>query len=124
MKTRNSEPGTLNFCGDTMLADFRFGLRMLFKNPGFTVVAVLTVAFGIGANTAMFSLLNTYLFRALPYPDSTRRVRIFRTSPHSQSWPHSQGNFFDYREKNDVFETMTAFTSVNPSLSEEGKPAE
>jgi predicted permease len=72
----------------------------------------------------MFSVLNTYLFRALPYPDSARLVRIYRTSPHSQSWPHSQGNFFDYREKNDVFESMTAFTWISPSLSEEGQPAE
>jgi putative ABC transport system permease protein len=107
-----------------MLQDLRFGLRMLLKNPGFTAVAVLTLALGIGANTAMFSVLNTYLFRALPYPDSTGLVRIYRTSPHSQSWPHSQGNFFDYRDKNDVFEYMTAFTSISPSLSEDGAPAE
>src|SRR5215470_14751016 len=107
-----------------MLQDLRFGLRMLLKNPGFTTVAVLTLALGIGANTAMFSVLNTFLFRALPYPDSSRLVRIFRTSPHSQSWPHSNGNFFDYREKNDVFESMTAYTWISPSLSQEGSPAE
>jgi putative ABC transport system permease protein len=107
-----------------MFQDLRFGLRMLLKNPGFTSVAILTLALGIGANTAMFSVLNTYLFRALPYVDSARLVRIYRTSPHSQSWPHSQGNFFDYREKNDVFEYMTAFTWLSPSLSEDGAPAE
>ena len=107
-----------------MLQDLRFGLRMLLKNPGFTAVAVLTLALGIGANTAMFSLLNTYLFRPLPYPDSDRLVRIYRTSPHSQSWPHSQGNVFDYREKNDVFESMAALTWINPNLAEEGQPAE
>ena len=107
-----------------MLQDLRFGVRMLLKNPGFTAVAVLTLALGIGANTAMFSVLNTYLFRALPYPDSARLVSIYRTSPHSQSWPHSQGNFFDYREKNDVFESMTAYTGISPSLADEGVPAE
>src|SRR5262249_7506387 len=107
-----------------MLQDLRFGLRMLLKNPGFTSVAVLTLALGIGANTAMFSVLNTFLFRSLPYPDSSRLVRIFRTSPHSQSWPHSNGNFFDYREKNDVFESVTAYTWVSPSLVQEGAPAE
>jgi putative ABC transport system permease protein len=108
----------------TLLRDLRFGLRMLLKKPGFTAVAVLTLALGIGANTALFSVLNTFLFRALPYPDSARLVRIYRTSPHSQSWPHSQGNFFDYRDKNDVFESMSAFTWISPSLSEDGAPAE
>ena len=90
-----------------MLQDLRYGLRMLLKNPGFAAVAILTLALGIGANTAMFSVLNTYLFRALPYPASDRLVRVFRTSPHSQSWPHSQGNFFDHREQNSVFITGT-----------------
>ncbi|HET9528875.1 MAG TPA: ABC transporter permease [Blastocatellia bacterium] len=108
----------------TFWLDLRYGLRVLIKKPGFTAVAVLTLALGIGANTAMFSVLNTYLFRALPYPESDRLVRIFRTSPHSQSWPHSQGNFFDHREQNNVFEYMAAFSSVRPNLADPGEPAE
>lgn len=108
----------------TLWQDLRYGLRMLMKTPGFSAVAVLTLALGIGANTAMFSVLNTYLFRALPYPDSDRLVGIFRTSPHSQSWPHSPANFFDQREQNDVFETMAAFTFTRPNLSNPGEPAE
>ncbi|HXG64046.1 MAG TPA: ABC transporter permease [Blastocatellia bacterium] len=108
----------------TLWLDLRYGLRMLGKHPGFTVVAVLTLALGIGANTAMFSVLNTYLFRALPYPDSDRLARVFRTSPHSQSWPHSPGNFFDHREQNGVFEYMAAYHSIRPNLAEPGEPAE
>jgi predicted permease len=107
-----------------MFQDMRIGLRMLIKDKGFTVVAALTLALGIGANTAMFSVLNTYLFRALPYPDSDRLVRVYRTSIHSQSWPHSQGNFFDQREKNNVFERMVAYSFNNPNLAEPGAPAE
>jgi putative ABC transport system permease protein len=107
-----------------MFQDLRIGLRMLLKDKGFTVVAALTLALGIGANTAMFSVLNTYLFRSLPYPNSDRLVRVFRTSIHSQSWPHSPGNFFDQREKNNVFEKMVAYTFNSPSLAEPGAPAE
>ncbi len=104
--------------------DLRFSLRSLRKSPGFTAVAVLTLALGIGANTAMFSVLNTYLFRSLPYPDSQRLVRIYRTSPHSQSWPHSPGNFFDLRDQNTVFESMAAYSWISINMSEGGAPAE
>jgi putative ABC transport system permease protein len=108
----------------TLMQDLRYGIRMLRKNPASTVISVLTLALGIGANTAMFSVLNTYLFRALPYPDSERLVRVFRTSPHSQSWPHSQGNFFDHRDQNSVFEYMAAFNSIRTNLADPGAPAE
>jgi predicted permease len=107
-----------------MFQDLRIGLRMLIKDKGFTIVAALTLALGIGANTTMFSVLNTYLFRALPYPNSDRLVSVFRTSIHSQSWPHSQGNFFDQREKNNVFEKMVAYTGISPNLADPGDPAE
>jgi putative ABC transport system permease protein len=107
-----------------MFQDLRFGLRMLLKDKGFTAVAALTLGLGIGANTAMFSVLNTYLFRALPYPAPDALVRIYRTSIHSQSWPHSPGNFFDQREKNGVFEQMVAYTGISPNLAEPGESAE
>ncbi len=107
-----------------MIQDLRIGLRMLIKDRGFTIVAALTLALGIGANTAMFSVLNTYLFRALPYPESDRLVRVYRTSIHSQSWPHSPGNFFAQREKNNVFDKMVAYTFNSPNLAEPGAPAE
>ena len=76
--------------------DVRYSLRMLLKHKGFTLVAALTLALGISVNTAMFSVLNTFLFRSLPYPQSEQLIRVFRTSPHSQSWPHSAANFFDH----------------------------
>ncbi|HZS08168.1 MAG TPA: ABC transporter permease [Blastocatellia bacterium] len=109
---------------ETLWHDLRYGVRTLLRHKGFTLVAVLTLALGIGANTAMFSVLNTYLFRALPYPDSGRLVRVFRTSPHSQSWPHSPANFMDQREKNTVFEQMAAFNGISPNFVVEGESAE
>ena len=104
--------------------DVRYSLRMLLKHKGFTVVAVLTLALGIGVNTAMFSVLNTFLFRSLPYPQSERLVRVWRTSPHSQTWPHSVANFFDQREKNTVFDKLAAYNFTSRNLTEQGQTAE
>jgi hypothetical protein len=108
----------------SVLQDVRYSLRMLLKHKGFTVVAVLTLALGIGVNTAMFSVLNTFLFGSLPYPDSNRLVRVFRTSPHSQNWPHSAANFFDQHDQNTVFEKMAAYNFSSRNLTEQGQTAE
>src|SRR5688500_12407048 len=107
----------------SVLQDVRYSLRMLMKHKGFTVVAVLTLALGIGVNTAMFSVLNTFLFRSLPYPKSDRLVRVFRTSPHSERWPFSAANFFDYHAQNAVFEKMAAFFGTSRNLTEHGQNA-
>ena len=104
--------------------DVRYSLRMLLKHKGFTIVSALTLALGIGINTAMFSVLNTFLFGSLPYPQSERLIRVWRTSPHSQNWPFSAGNFFDYHAQNTVFEKLTAYNFVSRNLSEQGRTAE
>ena len=108
----------------SVLQDVRYSLRMLLKHKGFTVVAVLTLALGIGVNTAMFSVLNTFLFRSLPYPESDRLVRVWRTSPHSQSWPHSAANFFDQHDQNSVFDKMAAYNFSSRNMTEQGHVAE
>src|SRR5215510_4338387 len=104
--------------------DVRYSLRMLLKHKGFTVVSTLTLALGIGINTAMFSVLNTFLFGSLPYPQSERLVRIWRTSLISQSWPHSAANFFDQHAQNTVFEKMAAYNFVSRNLTEPQQTAE
>jgi putative ABC transport system permease protein len=104
--------------------DLRFALRQLLKNPGFTAVAVLTLALGIGVNTSMFSGLHSLLMPKQPYPEPDRLVRVFRTSPHSQRWPHSPAGFLDQRTLNSVFTHMVATTSRRANLAEVGQPAE
>src|ERR1700741_5494097 len=104
--------------------DIRYSLRMLLKHKGFTIVSALTLALGIGINTAMFSVLNTFLFGALPYPQSDQLIRVWRVSPHSQSWPFSAGNFFDQHDQNPVFEKMPAYTFASRNLTEDGHTAE
>jgi len=104
--------------------DVRYSLRQLQKHKGFTIVSALTLALGIGINTAMFSVLNTFLFGALPYPQSERLIRVWRTSPHSQNWPFSPANFFDQHDQNSVFEKMTAYTFASRNLTEDGHTAE
>jgi predicted permease len=108
----------------TVSQDVRFSLRMLQKHKGFTIVSALTLALGIGVNTAMFSVLNTFLFGSLPYPQSERLVRVWRTSPHSQSWPFSVANFFDQRAQNTVFEAMAAYVYQGRTFTEHGQTAE
>jgi predicted permease len=97
---------------------------MLRKHKGFSIVATLTLALGIGVNTAMFSVLNTFLFQSLPYPQSSQLVRVFRTSPISDSWPHNPGVFLTEHERNTVFEKMAAYNYVSRSLVEQGQSAQ
>src|SRR5688500_18506038 len=108
----------------TVSQDVRFSLPILQKHKGFTIVSALTLALGIGVNTAMFSVLNTFLFGSLPYPQSERLVRLWRTSPHSQNWPFSVANFFDRRAQNTVFEGLAAYSYPSRTLPEPEPPAD
>ena len=109
---------------DTLLQDIRFGLRMLRRNPGFTTVAVLTLALGIGANTAIFSVVNSVLLKPSIYKNPDSIVWIWESNPKA-GLSHisvSGWNFLDYREQNQVFERMAGWHDWGFSLTGHGDP--
>jgi hypothetical protein len=95
---------------DTFAHDIRLALRRLRRTPGFTLVAVLTLALGIGANTAIFSVVNAALLRPLPYPDAQRIVRLYATRDGGRGTV-SPPDFTDWREQTGVFQGMAALNS-------------
>ena len=93
----------------TLLQDLRYGIRMLLKKPGFTLIAFLTLAFGIGANTAIFTVVNAVLLRPLPYPGSERLMEVGRAFPGSDNVSDlSEPKFVFLRDNNQSFEAVTA----------------
>ena len=107
---------------ETIIRDVRFGLRTLTRNPGFTIVAILTLALGTGGATALFSLVDAVLLKPLPYRDVTRLVDICEKSPSGRRNPISPANFLDWRAENHVFAAMTAYTPWSRNLSGAGEP--
>ena len=107
-----------------MLSDLRFAFRQLAKSPGFTTVAVLMLALGIGLSTSSFSMANAFLLRNVPYPEADRLVRIFVTSRQSQTGGHAPGNAIDLRETATSFSAVALYNGDNYSLGEPGQPAE
>src|SRR5262249_24869377 len=105
---------------DTLVGDLRYGFRTLVRNPMFTVVAVITLALGIGANTAIFSVVNAVLLRPLPYRDAGKLVLVFETEPELPKAPVSGQDFVDWREQNTAFESMAAGGEEDATLTGTG----
>src|SRR5882762_447584 len=111
---------------EEFLQDLLYAARMLRKNPGFALIAILTLALGIGANTAIFSVVYTVLLKALPYPQSDRLVMVYEDvrlpNYHNKKNEPSPGNFSDWMSQNAVFESMAAYRNRSFNLSGEGEP--
>jgi putative ABC transport system permease protein len=111
---------------ENFLQDVRYGLRMLAKNPGFTAVAVVTLALGIGANTAVFSLVDTILLRPLPYRSPEQLVVVSETLPQMGGDTEigvAAGEYLDYRDRNRSFVKTGAYEAAGFNLTGEGTPA-
>jgi len=109
---------------DTLLQDIRFGARMLLKSPGFTAVAILSLALGIGANTAVFSVINAVLLKALPYAEPQSIVLVWGEdkATGSSRGQMSATDVADYRARNHVFEEITTYSDFRPIFSGGGEP--
>jgi putative ABC transport system permease protein len=107
---------------NALWSDLRYACRTLAKRPGFTAVAVMTLGLGIGANTAVFSVVDAVLVRPLPFPDPDRLVVVFDTQPTLETAPASFPDFSDWRGQNRVFEEMTAYYSRSLNLVGRNEP--
>ena len=110
---------------ESLLQDVRYGIRTLGKNPGFTAVAVLTLALGIGANTAIFSVVENVLLRPLPYPQPGNLVQIWNTyPPQAPRAGLSPGDYADWRQQNASFSEMGGYAHISQgfNLTGEGEP--
>src|SRR6266542_5611139 len=109
---------------ESFIQDLRFGARMLLKKPGFTLIAVLTLTLGIGANTIIFGVVNTVLLRPLPLPEPDRLVSFWHSAP-AKGLPEVMLNdalFAFYRDRSQMFENLAAYENARYTLTGAGAP--
>src|SRR5437660_5490982 len=109
----------------TLRKDLRYGLRMLLKHPGFTAVAVIALALGIGANTAIFSVVYAILLRSLPFRDPSSLVMVWEKSPLNDRNVISPADYQDWKSRNHVFGDLAAVVDIfHLNLTGSGEPEE
>ena len=112
---------------NSLFQDIRYALRSLLQRPGFTLIAVITLALGIGASTAIFSVVHAVLLRSLPYGSADRLVMVWEDRHRvggKATNTINLGNFFDWKEQNHTFEDMAAFFDMSAKLTGDGEPEE
>lgn len=107
---------------ESLLQDLRYGFRMILRSPGFSAIAILTLALGIGVNTAMFSVVNSVLLNPLPFPHGSQLVSLFESIPNFEVASISYPNFSDWRKMNHSFSAIAAYRSDGVDLTGEGTP--
>ena len=107
----------------TLFQDLRHAVRSLWKSPGFAIVATVTLAIGIGANTAIFSIIETVLLRPLPYRNPEQLLRLYETESAPGQYPFAGPDFIDWKTQNSTFQDMTLFGwQTDRNLSGRGEP--
>src|SRR5436309_3353826 len=111
---------------ESLLQDIRYAVRMCFRTPAFTFVAVLALALGIGANTAIFTIVNAVLIERLPFRDPDRLVVVWEGSARRPGRPNTiaPANFLQWQDRNRVFEQMSAFYDSRANLTGQASPEE
>ncbi|HWC16245.1 MAG TPA: ABC transporter permease [Terriglobales bacterium] len=107
---------------EVLMQDIRYGIRMLRSTPGPTVIAVLTLALGIGANAGIFSLLDAILLRPLPYPEPGQLVRVFSVWPTQPHFPMAVADFYDYRQRTSIFSSSALYAERDLDLTLNDRP--
>ncbi|MGE5205717.1 MAG: ABC transporter permease [Chlamydiota bacterium] len=107
---------------DTLLQDMRYAVRTLRKSPGFAAVAVITLALGIGANTAMFSIVNAVLLRPVPYPEPQRLLKLYSSTAQFHKASVSYPNFLDWQRRSRSFDLMAAYRTDSFNLTGQANP--
>jgi predicted permease len=120
LKERSHE--AIGFRFESVMQDLRYAARQLWMNPGFTVVITLTLALSIGANSAIFSVIDSVLLKALPYPEADWLMRVFLSSDAFPQFPLNPWDFHDFRVRNTSFESLAAYTRGDAQLSGSGEP--
>jgi len=103
------------------MTDLRVAIQSLLRSPGFTLISIVTLALGIGANTSAFSILNAVLLRPLPYPDSPRLDRIFRATEHNKRGAVSPADYLDLRAQMKGYGEIAAYAPTEITVSERGE---
>ena len=107
------------------MTDIRYAIRMLLKSPGFTIIAIITLALGIGANSAIFSVIETVLLRPLPFPRPNELAMLWNAPDHGAGREnHSYPDYQDFRDEGKSFAALALYTQASTVLSTNGDPIE